>query len=135
MGAVNFEVSSVPKATPSADAAARERKRVTALLRSKLRQLAAEESSLAVAAPEPGTQVQYGKRAGDHVAEAADRMARSRTAGELEKLRDEVTAALAKLEVGTYGMCEECRRPIPEGRLEALPWATRCVECQSKQRH
>jgi phage/conjugal plasmid C-4 type zinc finger TraR family protein len=62
-------------------------------------------------------------------------MARSRTAGELEKLQDEVTAALAKLEVGTYGKCEECDRPIPEGRLEALPWATRCVDCQSKQRH
>jgi DnaK suppressor protein len=125
----------VPEATPSADAAIREHKRVEVLLRAKLRQLAAEESSLAVATPEPGTQVQYGKRAGDHVAEAADRMARSRTAGELEKLQDEVTAALVKLEMGTYGMCQECGRPIPEGRLEALPWATRCVDCQSKQRH
>jgi DnaK suppressor protein len=125
----------VPEANPSADAAILERKRVEAVLHAKLRQLAAEESSLAVAAPEPGTQVQYGKRAGDHVAEAADRMARSRTAGELEKLHDEVTAALAKLEVGTYGLCEECGRSIPEGRLEALPWATRCVDCQSKQRH
>jgi DnaK suppressor protein len=125
----------VPRATPPTDAATRERKRVEALLRAKLRQLAAEESSLAVAAPEPGTQVQYGKRAGDHVAEAADRMARSRTAGELEKLRDEVTAALAKLEVGTYGLCGECGSPIPGGRLEALPWAIRCVDCQSKQRH
>jgi DnaK suppressor protein len=107
---------------------------VEAVLRAKLRQLAAEESSLAVAAPEPGTRVQYGKRAGDHVAEAADRMARSRAAGELEKLVDEVTAALAKLEAGTYGMCDQCGRAIPEGRLEALPWATRCVDCQSRQR-
>jgi RNA polymerase-binding transcription factor DksA len=125
----------VPETTPSADAPTTDPKRVEALLRGKLRQLAAEESSLAVAAPEPGTQVQYGKRAGDHVAEAADRMARSRTAGELEKLVDEVTAALAKLDGGTYGSCEQCGRGIPEGRLEALPWATRCVDCQSKQRH
>jgi DnaK suppressor protein len=124
----------VPKTNPSADAPSRESKRVEAVLRAKLRQLAAEESSLAVAAPEPGTRVQYGKRAGDHVAEAADRMARSRAAGELEKLVDEVTAALAKLEAGTYGMCDQCGRAIPEGRLEALPWATRCVDCQSKQR-
>ena len=124
----------MPETTPSADAPNREPKRVEALLRAKLSQLAAEESSLAVAAPEPGTQVQYGKRAGDHVAEAADRMARSRTAGELEKLVDQVMAALTKLEVGTYGICEQCGRAIPEGRLEALPWATRCVDCQSKQR-
>lgn len=124
----------MPETAPTADAPTRDPKRVEALLRAKLLQLAAEESSLAVAAPEPGTQVQYGKRAGDHVAEAADRMARSRTAGELEKLVDEVTAALAKLEVGSYGRCEQCAKAIPEGRLEALPWATRCVDCQSKQR-
>ncbi|MGC1185094.1 MAG: TraR/DksA C4-type zinc finger protein [Candidatus Dormiibacterota bacterium] len=97
-------------------------------------QLAEEESSLSVAAPEPGTQVQYGKRAGDHVAEAADRMARSRTAGELEKLEEEVKAALAKLDLGTYGICDGCGQPVPEGRLEVLPWATRCVECQSHLR-
>lgn len=104
------------------------------LLEAKLSQLAAEESSLALGKPEPGTQVQYGKRAGDHVAEAADRMARSRTAGELERLRDEVTAALAKLDAGSYGRCDGCGRPVPEERLAALPWATRCVPCQSKQR-
>jgi RNA polymerase-binding transcription factor DksA len=104
------------------------------LLEAKLDQLADEESSLAVAAPEPGTQVQYGKRAGDHVAEAADRMARSRTAGELEKLEEEVRAALAKLDAGTYGVCDGCGQRVPEGRLEALPWATRCVACQSQLR-
>ncbi|MGA7174007.1 MAG: TraR/DksA C4-type zinc finger protein [Candidatus Dormiibacterota bacterium] len=105
------------------------------LLQAKLCQLVEEKSSLAVAAPEPGTQVQYGKRAGDHVAEAADRMARSRTAGELEKLEEEVRAAVAKLEAGTYGRCDDCAKPIPTARLEALPWATRCVACQSRLRH
>ncbi|MGH7643322.1 MAG: TraR/DksA family transcriptional regulator [Candidatus Dormibacteria bacterium] len=105
------------------------------MLQAKLSQLSGEESSLAVAAPEPGTQVQYGKRAGDHVAEAADRMARSRTAGELEKLQAEVRAAVAKVDQGTYGRCDECGEAIPAARLEALPWATRCVGCQSRRRH
>jgi RNA polymerase-binding transcription factor DksA len=122
----------LPDDTSSSGTATPDSRAVRQLLEAKLGQLAAEESSLAVAVPEPGTQVQYGKRAGDHVAEAADRMARSRTAGELEKLEEEVRAALVKLDAGTYGVCEGCGRPVPEGRLEALPWATRCVACQSQ---
>jgi RNA polymerase-binding transcription factor DksA len=122
-------------AIPSADATGGDVTRARQLLQAKLSQLAEDESSLAVAAPEPGTQVQYGKRAGDHVAEAADRMARSRTAGELEKLGEEVRAAVAKLDAGTYGRCDDCAKPIPTARLEALPWATRCVACQSRLRH
>jgi DnaK suppressor protein len=124
----------LPDDTSSGAATTPDTGRARQLLEAKLDQLADEESSLAVAAPEPGTQVQYGKRAGDHVAEAADRMARSRTAGELEKLEEEVRAALAKLDAGTYGVCDGCGRAVPEGRLEALPWATRCVACQSQLR-
>jgi DnaK suppressor protein len=122
----------LPDATPSAAASNRDPLRVRDLLVAKLSQLSTEESSLAVSAPEPGTQVQYGKRAGDHVAEAADRMARSRTAGELERLEEEVRAALLKLDAGSYGRCNDCQGPIPPARLEVLPWATRCVDCQSR---
>jgi DnaK suppressor protein len=39
-----------------------------------------------------------------------------------------VVRALEKLDEGTYGSCDVCGRPIPEGRLEALPWAVLCVE-------
>jgi RNA polymerase-binding transcription factor DksA len=42
--------------------------------------------------------------------------------------RERLLAALARVDVGTYGRCEVCGRPIPEGRLEARPAATRCVE-------
>lgn len=41
-----------------------------------------------------------------------------------------VDAALAKLEAGTYGACESCGRPIAPGRLEAIPWAANCIDCQ-----
>ena len=41
----------------------------------------------------------------------------------------EVDAALARLADGTYGLCERCGRPIPEGRLEARPVARTCVPC------
>lgn len=123
----------MPNSNSSADATKFDPAEVESLLRAKLRQLDAEASSLAVAAPEPGTQVQYGKRAGDHVAEVADRLARSRAAGELEKLEEEVRAAVAKVGAGSYGVCDDCGRPIPGDRMEVLPWATRCVDCQSRR--
>lgn len=43
---------------------------------------------------------------------------------------EEVEAALKKMAAGTYGICEKCGRPIDEERLEVLPWATRCFDCQ-----
>lgn len=41
---------------------------------------------------------------------------------------DEIDRALAKIEEGTYGFCEECNRKIPIERLRAHPTALRCVE-------
>ena len=38
--------------------------------------------------------------------------------------------AMGKLARGTYGLCDRCGRDIPTGRLEALPHAIYCVECQ-----
>jgi DnaK suppressor protein len=46
--------------------------------------------------------------------------------------RDEVFAALARIEENTYGRCVDCRGEIPEGRLDARPDAARCVACQAK---
>jgi DnaK suppressor protein len=39
----------------------------------------------------------------------------------------EVEAALARVDDGTYGVCEVCGRPIPEERLEVRPTARTCV--------
>jgi DnaK suppressor protein len=44
---------------------------------------------------------------------------------------DEVDRALAKMDAGTYGVCERCGRPIPRARLKALPYASLCVACKS----
>jgi DnaK suppressor protein len=45
-------------------------------------------------------------------------------------LLTEVEAALKRIEDGTYGKCIDCGEPIPEKRLEAIPWASRCVKDQ-----
>jgi DnaK suppressor protein len=41
-----------------------------------------------------------------------------------------VEAALARLDEGTFGTCVRCGRPIAPDRLEALPWAAHCIDCQ-----
>ncbi len=46
--------------------------------------------------------------------------------------RSLVLDALGRLADGKYGICTECGKPVPEGRLEARPEAARCVACQSK---
>jgi DnaK suppressor protein len=41
----------------------------------------------------------------------------------------DVREALARVDAGTYGVCERCGQPIPPERLEALPAAKACVTC------
>jgi len=50
-----------------------------------------------------------------------------------ERLLAQVERALARFEDGTYGLCVDCGRPIDPARLEALPYAQLCLDCQSKQ--
>ena len=47
----------------------------------------------------------------------------------IEKLKE----ALEKIENGRYGICEECGEDISEGRLEARPVTTLCIECKNRQ--
>ena len=42
---------------------------------------------------------------------------------------DEINAAMARLEDGSYGVCASCGRSIPLARLRARPQATRCISC------
>jgi len=40
----------------------------------------------------------------------------------------QIDAALARIDEGTYGLCEIDNQPIPEERLRAIPWAARCID-------
>ncbi len=42
----------------------------------------------------------------------------------------QVAKALERVRTGEYGVCRECREPISEKRLAALPWAALCLRCQ-----
>jgi DnaK suppressor protein len=41
-----------------------------------------------------------------------------------------IRSALRRLEEGSYGICARCEEPIPQKRLDAIPWAEYCVKCQ-----
>ena len=43
-----------------------------------------------------------------------------------------IDGALQRIEEGTFGTCETCGQPISEERLEAIPYATQCIDCRRK---
>ncbi|MFQ5721438.1 MAG: TraR/DksA family transcriptional regulator [Candidatus Aminicenantales bacterium] len=51
---------------------------------------------------------------------------------ERQQLR-QIDEALKKIEDCQYGICERCHREIGKKRLEAIPWALYCIECQQKE--
>ena len=72
--------------------------------------------------------ISFGKRVGDGTSIAVERITQVAAHDRLIAVLAEVRRAQEKLAEGTYGTCDVCGRAIPAGRLEALPWATRCVE-------
>lgn len=48
-------------------------------------------------------------------------------------LLDQGERALARIDAGTYGVCESCREPIGKARLLAFPRATLCVRCKQRE--
>ncbi len=52
-----------------------------------------------------------------------------RRSADLQRTIEEIDAALARIEAGTYGVCVTCGAAIPEERLELRPFAGRCVTC------
>ena len=45
----------------------------------------------------------------------------------------ELNDALKRIEDGSYGICQDCKDPIPQARLKAVPFARLCVKCQEKR--
>ena len=41
-----------------------------------------------------------------------------------------IDEALKRIEEGTFGTCARCGKPIAEARLDAMPYATKCIDCK-----
>jgi RNA polymerase-binding transcription factor DksA len=48
----------------------------------------------------------------------------------LGHVREAIDLALKRIEEGTFGTCTSCGKTIAEARLEAMPYATKCIECK-----
>jgi DnaK suppressor protein len=73
---------------------------------------------------------------GDHMADSATETYLRELDEGLEEdaghLLGEIDAALRRIEDGTYGTCAVCGKPIGEARLEAIPYATLCIDDKRK---
>lgn len=79
----------------------------------------------------------YPRVPGGNIEEAANEVqdydSRLSTEFSLETQLEDVDLALGKLQAGTYGICESCKQPIEEDRLEAKPEARLCSSCRAKE--
>ena len=103
-------------------------KKLQALLinrRDALRQALAGDLSLLKALPE---------QTGGDVVDAALDAAQDEISSKLAEVESrelvQIDAALERIQQGTYGQCEICGSKIPLARLNALPYALTCIECQ-----
>jgi DnaK suppressor protein len=71
-------------------------------------------------------------RAMDEPGQSADDHLMSTQADAIQKVLKEIDEAFARVDAGTYGNCLGCSRPIPEERLEILPYTRYCVPCQGR---
>lgn len=84
--------------------------------------------------PERGSAVSFGKRIGDGTAEAVSRLTDVGVGESLERGLERTERALAKLDDGTYGICDACGAEISRGRLRAMPDAVFCLDCSAAER-
>jgi DnaK suppressor protein len=84
--------------------------------------------------PELGSAQGFGKRIGDGTIEAVSRLTEIGVGRSLESGLDRTERALAKVDEGTYGLCDACGEPIPQARLQAMPDAVLCVACAGSAR-
>ncbi len=67
----------------------------------------------------------------DETQYASERDLAIRNVDRESRLLREVRAALRRMHGGTFGICADCDSTIHPKRLAALPWASRCVQCQN----
>src|SRR4051794_11009409 len=84
--------------------------------------------------PERGTAQGFGKRIGDGTIEAVSRLTEIGVGRSLEGGLARTERALAKLDEGTYGVCDACGEPIEPARLRAMPDGVLCLDCAASER-
>jgi RNA polymerase-binding protein DksA len=100
-----------------------ERKRVEAAIQNL------HDENPGTLAEDAGEETAYDNHLADTATETYDRELDYTLEENSEHVLAEIDAALKRIEEGTYGTCTNCGKQIAEERLEALPWATLCIDC------
>lgn len=85
-----------------------------------------------------GDQLQYSRHtepepdAVDRATSAYDKQTILQRSHEEQRLLGMVEAALGRVQDGSFGQCLSCHEEIGRKRLEAVPWARYCIQCQEK---
>lgn len=72
---------------------------------------------------------------GDSGSAAFERERAQSLAMHARRILGQIDDALHKIEQGTYGACERCGKPIGYERLDAIPYASLCMECKQLTEH
>jgi DnaK suppressor protein len=107
---------------------------VRGLLEAERDELRAQLAEITAVPRDPVAAVSFGKRVGEGTAQAVERIAQVDAARHLDAKLHDVERALAKLDEGTYGRCDVCGRSVGRERIEAVPWAVRCLDDAAARR-
>jgi phage/conjugal plasmid C-4 type zinc finger TraR family protein len=111
---------------------AEERERIEARLDAKLQELARLRAAMRRSSDgaRGGELAHVDNHPGDQGSELHDEELDETTAMFLQDEEQRIAEARQALAAGTYGTCRDCGKPIPGERLEAVPEAVRCLDCQ-----
>jgi RNA polymerase-binding protein DksA len=104
-----------------------ERKRVAAALQNL------HDDHAGTLSDEAGEESAYDNHLADTATDTYDRELDYTLEENSEHVLAEIDAALKRIDDGTYGICTNRGEQIPVERLEALPWATLCIDCQRER--
>jgi DnaK suppressor protein len=99
---------------------------IAGALEAKRAELESELAQLSAPTGEQGS-ISFGKRVGEGTSMAVDRLSLVGSHDRLRAMLADVHRAQDKLTEGSYGRCDVCCAAIPAERLDARPWAVRCV--------
>jgi DnaK suppressor protein len=100
----------------------------------EIRDRTQERLAALAARPERGSAQGFGKRIGDGTTEAVRRLTDIGVGDSLQRVLARTERAVAKLDDGSYGICDACGDPISPGRMRALPDGVLCLTCAASER-
>jgi DnaK suppressor protein len=112
-----------------------EMERIRAALSSELTAIDRQLADYGGGVDQDGLEVSMDEGFADSAQVTAERSELLSLVNQHKEAREEIAAALRRIDEETYGKCERCGQDIPVERLEAIPTARLCVACKQATNH